>query len=372
MRIGIDAALLEVQRGGVARIVTTMLRLWPEMTNRHRVVLYFEQVVPPDDFLHREMFEHRVVPRPAGLGGTSLLRHHWALPRQAREDRVDLFFSPWYHGPIVNFTPKSIVGIWDISFTTHRHQYPLKEGLRLSLLSRWSARHSSGVVTCSEYDKQQIVKYYGIDADRVCALPLAPDPKFSAPRDPARIEAVRRKYGLPERYILSLGVISNRRQVDVITDGFSGMMAEFPDVGLMVVGRDHTVPRVGIAEHIQPVVEQGRACYLEFAPEDDLIHLYHGAWYYICVSTVDGEATMLKEAMRCRTPVITSPLLEDAVGGRALIVQDPTDRRQMADVFRRAMDPGARERLAADGLEWARTLSWERVARMSLDFFESR
>ena len=44
---------------------------------------------------------------------------------------------------------------------------------------------------------------------------------------------------------------------------------------------------------------------------------------YICTSTVDGEALMLKEAMQSGTPVITSPLLKEAIGGNGLIIDDP-------------------------------------------------
>jgi len=350
-----------------------MLRLWPGLNGRHEYVLYFENRVPPDAFLQQSAYEHRVVPRPAAWSGSSIPREQILLPRQIRRDGLDLFFAPWYYGPVYCPSPKTVVGIWDISYTTHRHQYPLKEGLRLSMLSRHSSRYAAGIFTCSPFDKRQIEHYYKVPSDRICALPLAPDPRFTNVKDPARIEALRRKYGLPERYILSLGVIFSRRHVDVIIDAFNVVSSEYPDIGLLVVGRNNTVPPVDIEGRMRPLAAAGRGAYIPWVPEEELMDLYHGAWFYICVSTVDGEATMLKEAMRCGTPVITSPMLEEAVGGNAVIVPDPTSREDMARTFRQIIpDAELRERCAVKGLEWSTSLSWERVAEMSLEFLESR
>ncbi len=373
MRIGIDATLLETQRGGVATILTNLLKRWPEMTNRHRFVLYFDQGVPPDDFLRHNAIEHRVIPRPKFAPGSSLPREQLLLPLQIRRDKIDLFFSPWYYLPLYCPAPKTVVGAWDISFTTHRDHYRFKEGLRLHLFSRRSCRHASGVLTCSKYDKEQIERHYGVASDRVCALPLAPDPKFHQVTKPERLAALRRKYNLPDKYLLSMGVMFNRRHVDVIIDGFNAVRAEFPDVGLLVVGKNRTVPVVDIEGSMRALAESGRGTYLTWAPEDEVVDLYNSAWYYICVSTVDGEATMLKESLRCGTPVVTSPLLEETVGGHAVIVQDPTSSEDMADTFRRIIpDTALRDRHAAEGLEWSRSLSWERVAEMSLAFLENR
>ena len=82
---------------------------------------------------------------------------------------------------------------------------------------------------------------------------------------------------------------------------------------------------------------------------------------------------MLKEAMQCGTPVITSPLLKETVGGNAVILDDPTDSKQTVAVLRKvALDKQLRDYYANEGIKWMQPLSWERVARESLEFLESR
>ena len=63
--------------------------------------------------------------------------------------------------------------------------------------------------------------------------------------------------------------------------------------------------------------------YFEWIENDEIAQIYAGALYYICVSTLDGESIMLREAMACGTPVITSPLLMPAVKNIAVEVKNP-------------------------------------------------
>jgi glycosyltransferase involved in cell wall biosynthesis len=356
----------------VARILLNMLKLWPQMADSHRYVLYFDEAVPEDECLHHPYFEHRVIRGPRFLIRRRTLAEQVFLPTEIRRDNLDLFFGSYYSAPLVCPCPKTVVAAWDISYTTHPRHYTWRASRQMSFFSRRSCRRAEGVVTCSPYDGRQIEKYYGVPALRICVLRLAADDKFS-PMGSDRLEALRAKYRLPGRYLLSMGVILNRRNVDVIIDAFKEAYQELPDVGLVVAGHNTTEPRIDIEGRMKPLIAEARGAYIPWVPEDELADFYSGAWYYICTSTVDGEAMMLKEAMRCGTPVITSPLLEEVVEGHAVILQDPTDRTQMAELFRRVIPSvDLRERNALEGRNWVRTLSWKDVARTCLEFFESR
>lgn len=372
MKIGIDARCLCWRRGGVARILLNLLELWPRITDRHRFVLYFDEEVPGDACLRHPFYERRILRGPRFLMTHRSLSEQLFLPWEMRRDGLDLFFASWYAGPLVTPSPKSVVAAWDISYTTHPRHYDRRTALRLDFCSRHSCRRADGVVTCSPYDGRQIEKYYGIEGSRVCVLRLAADDRFAPPAK-ERLDALRGKYGLPGRYLLSLGSIMNRRNVDVIIDAFKEIRADFPDVGLVVAGSNATEPRVDIEGRMRPLIEEGRGAYVSWVPDEELADFYGGAWYYICTSTVDGEGMMLKEAMRCGTPVITSPLLQETVEGHAVIIPDPTDRAQTAEVFGKVLSsPAVREDNAVKALEWARTLSWREAAEQCLRFFESR
>ncbi len=372
MKIGIDASCLEGLKGGVARILTQMLQLWVQFTNEHTFVLYFRESIPEDDFLKHPFIKLRLIKGHKIIKRRGSLTQQILLPFEIKRERLDIFFSPGYAAPLYCPCPKTIVGLWDISFFTHKSHYSFRERLPKLLLSRRSCIQADGVITCSNFDGEQIKKYYGLPSNRICVIQLAADDKFKPVKDPKRIEILRQKYNLPERYILSLGVICNRRNVDVIIEAFKDIYNDFSDIGLVVVGRDQTRPFLNIKERMKSLIDEGRGQYIERIPEDDLVDLYNGAWYYICTSTVDGDSIMLKEAMKCGTPIITSPLIEEAVGGAAVILQNPTNKIETAELFRRIIpSKELHDKYAEMGLKWSQSLSWMNMARQSLSFIEN-
>jgi len=372
MRIGIDARCLEWQRGGPARYLINMLKYWPKMSGKHKFILFFRNNVPEDDFLRNELFEHVAIKGPWFLKTRRIVEEQLLMPNAIKKNKIDLFFTPWYSAPLFNNGVKTVIGLWDISSTTHPSHFSLLERISFGYFAPQSSKRAAGVLTCSKYDARQIERYYGIPSERICVVPYAADDKFT-PTDEAHLESFRKKYGFPDRYILSMGIIIKRRDIDVKIDAFGDIHEEYPDVGLVVVGRNATVPFVDVEKKLKPLMEKGRAFYLERALEQDLADFYRAAWYYTCTSTTDGESLMLKEAMKCGTPVITSPFLMETLGGNAVLLQDPTDRKQTAAVFRKVLsDPQLRMDYSTKGMKWIQGLSWEKVAADSLMFLESR
>lgn len=373
MRIGIDARCIEWTHGGVARILINLLRRWPFLAEHHRFILYFEGYVPKDEFLYHPMFEHRIIRGPSLLTKRRSIWMNIFMPIEMMRDNLDIFYAPVYYGPLFSPCRKTVVGVWDISYTTHPEHYNYRESLEMSFLSKTTCKKSVGIITCSQFDAKQIQKYYGIPAQRICTLQLAADNKFKPAANSKPSENWRNKYRLPERYILSMGVILNRRNVDVIIDAFKCIYNDYPNVGIAIIGRNATSPYIDIEERIRPLVQEERAIYLSRVSEEELINFYRYAWYYICTSTVDGEALMLKEAMKCGTPVITSPFLEDTIEGKGIIIQNPNSVEETAKTFKRILShPEFRERYAREGFEWVKTLSWDKTAEKALRFLESR
>lgn len=373
MRIGIDARCLEWSRGGVSRYLVNMLHLWPQMTDKHKFILYFQNFIPDDDFLRNPFFELKLLKGPKVLKSHRILAEQILMPSQLRRDNLDLFFASWYTAPLLFRGVKTVVAAWDISYSTHPSHYSLANRISLGYFSRKSCEKADGVLTCSVFDAEQIEKHYGIPADKILTVHLAADDRFTSKRDEVKLAKVRLKYKLPERFILSLGVIHNRRNVDLIIKAFEQIKDEFRDFSLVVVGRNSTQPYVDIEQLMQPMISEGRAVYMPWFDDVDLPSLYQAAHYYVCTSTVDGETIMLKEAMKAGTAVITSPLLRGTIGGHGLIISDPESLSATAAVLRIAMscDDGREERIGK-GVEWNEQFTWDRVARESLKFLESR
>ena len=373
MRIGVDARCLEWPEGGPARYLVNMLKLWPEMDPSHKYVLFFQNYIPDYDYLDNERFEKVLIKGPAFLKKRRLTGEQFLMPPAIKKSKIDLYFTPWYSAPLVKSCPKTVVCCWDVSAKTHPSHYTLLEKISFGIFPPLSCKMADGVITCSDYDAEQMIKHYKLSHKKVRTVYFAADEKFRPADSEKQLTAFREKYGFPEKYILVMGIIIKRRNVDVVIDAFKQITDQYPDIGLVVVGRNATTPFVNIEKEMQPLIDKGRGFYLLRAPEEDVADFYRGAWYYSCTSTTDGESLMLKEAMKCGTPVITSPLLKGTVGGNAVILEDPTDCEQTAEVFKKDIaDENLRVQNSIKGQEFIRSLSWEKVAKQSLDFIESR
>ena len=124
---------------------------------------------------------------------------------------------------------------------------------------------------------------------------------------------------------MSLGVIYQRRQVPEIITAFvnlkkSGKLP--PDLQLLVIGKNLIRPKFNLQGLISECYEFGIR-YGDFVPSKDLVSVYQNALCYICLSEVDGEAVLVKEAAALEVPIITTPMLSGSVGGHAVEIEVP-------------------------------------------------
>lgn len=140
-------------------------------------------------------------------------------------------------------------------------------------------------------------------------------------------------------------------------------MAELPGSSkLLVVGNDDRAPYQAIARQLRI---GARVTFLE--PSADVLQFYAACDLYVGPSTYDSFALPLAEAMACGLPIIASRNTGASEivtpGEDGLILEDPSDSRQLARLIQRLQeDPELRRRLGENAVRTAQQYSWERNA----------
>ena len=302
--------------------------------------------------------------------GSSVARLAWQYPRRFGQDSVDLVHMPTYVRPVW-LRCASIVTVHDIAYELFPDQFAFKLRLMLKALVPVSVRSCARIITVSENSRRDILRVYGVSPEQVVVTPLAAAPVFQ-PQPAAEIRRVRNTYGVSDQYVLAVGTIQPRKNIELLIKAFAIVAQEAPSHQLVIAGQSgwhgSTVHRAVEAAGLGP-----RVRFTGYVPDSDLPALYSGAEVFCHPSLYEGFGLPPLEAMACGTATITSSAasLPEVVGDAAHMFP-PTSVQDLVALLRHLLrEDGARQELAARGRARAARFTWDRTARLTEDVYYS-
>lgn len=226
-----------------------------------------------------------------------------------------------------------------------------------TLLSRVEA-----IITVSHFTRDRLIERFGLASDRIRVTHLAVDHERFHLQEPAVVEAMRARLGLPHRYLLFVGALSARKNVAGLLTAWQRAQTEIEaDVELVIAGGAGPT-RVLSGTTLEQLPPRTRI--LGRVGDTDLPLLYAGAALLTYPSLYEGFGLPVLEAMASGTPVLTSrgTSLPEVAGDAALLV-DPADLDDIASAMVGFFaDPGHAAGLRQAGLARAANFRWEKTA----------
>jgi glycosyltransferase involved in cell wall biosynthesis len=220
-----------------------------------------------------------------------------------------------------------------------------------------SVRTARLVVVPSEHVRRSLVDRLGTDPDRIVVVPhtggLRPDPTPEAD--------LRRRYGLDGPVVLYPSITYPHKNHVVLVRALPRLLAERPDVVLVLTGGEGSA-EPGLAAEIDRLGVRDRVRRTGRVPLADVMGLVEVAEVVAVPSTYEGFGVPVAEAMTRGTPVVAarSTALPEVVGDAGLLV-DPDDPDAWAGALAHLLgSPEERERLGAAGR--ARAVRWAPAA----------
>jgi len=262
----------------------------------------------------RLAFDSRPRSDPRGIGRYArclLAGLRDTAPREAeieethRPRRADVFHSPWIDGALLRSPCPMVVTVHDLTPLKRRSEY-LRTGLRFRL--RYLAvQRAMRVIVPTHAVAQDAISHLRLDPARVSVIGEAPAAVMYE-RHAEEVAAARRRYGLPEEYLLWVGGLQHpdpRKRVAAL----AGARRALP---LVLVG-----PTRPWAHELPDVTLTGEV------PDDDLAAIYSGARALVFPSDDEGFGLPTVEALACGTPVVASdlPALREVLDDRATFVE---------------------------------------------------
>ena len=221
-----------------------------------------------------------------------------------RPRRGDVYHAPWIDGALLRPPCPQVVTLHDVVPLKRRSEY-LRTGIRFRM--RYLAvERSARLIVPTAVVAEEAVEHLRIEPEQVVVIHEAVAPRLTK-RAPQEVAAVRRRYRLPEDYLLWVGGLETpdpRKRI--------AALARTPrELPLVLVGA--TKPW---AHELPDVTLTGRV------PDDDLAAIYTGARALVFPSDDEGFGLPTVEALACGTPVVASdiPVLREVLGDRATFV----------------------------------------------------
>jgi glycosyltransferase involved in cell wall biosynthesis len=216
--------------------------------------------------------------------------------------RCDVFHAPWIEGAMLRCPVPMVVTVHDLMSLKRPGEY-LRAGLR-SKLRYLAVQRAARVIVPSNTVADDVINVLDIPSKRVVTIPEAAAPRLR-PRSEKEISEVRKRFRLPDRYLLWVG----------------GLRAPDPRKRVAALARTRrTMPLVLVgpagqwAQQLPDVILTGA-----ITDDDELAAVYSGAHALVYPSEDEGFGLPAVEALACGTPVAACdvPALREVLGVHA-------------------------------------------------------
>jgi len=368
MRIGFDAKRAYLNKSGLGNYSRDIIRSLCTQYPEYEYLLYTPRV---SDSLSEFAGKSARTCLPPGSKG-KIAQAYWRtykLAEQAGKDELSI-----YHG-LSNELPekihltgiKTVVTIHDLIFMRYPEWYGLIDRNIYRKKFSYAARIADRVITVSQQTKSDLIEFFGIGEDKIQVIHQGCNQAFTAQLSKEEKNHVRKKWNLPDSYLLYVGTIEPRKNLLTLVRALHQHKLDIP---LVVVGRQTSYIKK-VRRYIREKAVQN-IIFLSEVSVEDLPGIYQLAKVFIYPSLFEGFGIPVLEALTSRVPVITSKggCFSEVGGGSSLYI-DPEDPEELGSELSRVLsDSDLRESMICAGLEHSRQFSNERIATGIMDLYK--
>ena len=379
MVIGIDIRpLLDKRYSGVALYTLELLKELFKQDTKNEYRLFYNSfrkkniAVPEFSRPNVRLIQTRYPNKLFNYVGCKILRRPYI-------DKIlgaDIFFMPHINFAALSKKCPRVVAVHDLSFMRYPYFFTARKNIwHRAVGVRRLLRRANSVAAVSGNTKNDIIDLCGIAAKKIFTVyPGIGRTYRKVPADDKNLSRVRAVYRLPNDFILYLGNIEPRKNIESIIEAYLMYRAKntASDIKLVIAGAPAWKHRVITAiargsRYSRDIIFTG------YIAENDKLWLYNLAALFVFPSFYEGFGFPPLEAAACGTPVIASNTssLPEISGGFALLV-NPYNINELSEAIETVLsDPALRAQLREKGLRQTQKYTWEKCARQMLEIFRA-
>ncbi|WP_411812820.1 glycosyltransferase family 4 protein [Chryseobacterium scophthalmum] len=296
------------------------------------------------------------------------MSRQFKMGKDAQKENADIFHGlsgelplKWEKKPI-----KKIVTIHDLIFVRYPQYYSFFDRKIHLWKFKKAANTADKIIAISEQTKRDIIQYLKVPENKIDVIYQGCHKAFKEEQSEELIQQTKQKFNLPERFILNVGTIEDRKNLLNIVKAIKDT-----EIPLVVVGKK-TKYYQKIASFIQKNKIEEQIHFLENVSMDELAVIYKSADIFVYPSFFEGFGIPVIEALFSKTVTITSntSCLPEA-GGPDSVYIDPENHLDIQSKIKFLWDSESeRKRRSDKGFEFVQKFNDEPIAHQLMNLYQ--
>ena len=301
----------------------------------------------------------------------SSLWRTFGVKKQLIDDQIAVFHGLSNELPIrINRTGiPSVVTVHDLIFLHYPNFYKPIDRWIYTFKFRHACRVADKIIAVSECTKRDIIACFGIPEEKITVVYQGCHSNFKQTVSSDRKEEIIRTYSLPERFLLYVGTIEERKNLLLIVKALKYLDK---NIHVVAVGKK-TNYQTMVANYVMEHHLSQRVHFHHHVLFDDLPTFYQAAQIFILPSRYEGFGIPVVEALTSGTPVIAAKgsCFEEA-GGQHTIYIDPDNETALADTINLLLgDAQLVHQMSEEGKKYVERFSDENIAKDLMLIYQS-
>lgn len=381
MKIGFDAKRAFVNDTGLGQYSRTLVTALAQYFAEHQYYLFTPKkgsLFQPETYANL----HTILPQGMlSKKFPSAWRSNW-VTADLEKMGIDLYHGLSHEIPvgIEKSKVKSVVTMHDLIHERYPEQYAFIDRKIYSKKFRYACKHADKVIAISQQTKADLIEFYDTSEDKIEVCYQSCNERFAMMLSANEKEMIRKRYNLPQQYMLYVGSLIERKNLLNICKALKLLNGAL-HMPLLVIGKGGKY-KEEVEKYLAENNLQQQVIFLSYKKEvlqggmiaaADFPGIYQMASMLIYPSIFEGFGIPVLEGLWSQVPVITSNIscLPEA-GGQGAHYVNPYEPQGLATTMQLVLENEilAKEKIEL-GLLHAQTFTTDKTAAAVMQVYQS-
>jgi glycosyltransferase involved in cell wall biosynthesis len=372
MRIGFDAKRAFYNNTGLGNYSRDAVRILSKFYPDNFYFLYTPKAKKNIRLNFINNRENTFVRTPFSFLG-NLFKKYWRtsnIVKDLQQDEIDIYHGLSHELPlgIEKTNIKSVVTVHDLIFVRYPELFPLIDRNIYFNKFKSACKRADKIIAISHQTKTDLIEFFNINEDKIEVIYQGCNKVFQSKIDENTKEQIRKKYNLPNSYLLNVSSISERKNQLLILKS----LVKLKEENLVIIGNGTSYQKQ-CKEFISDNNLSDRVTILNDVKLAEMAAIYQSSKMMIYPSVFEGFGIPILEALFCKIAVITSNgSCFSETGGKHSVYINPYSETELTKaIIKVQSDDNFRKNMIEQGYIHAQNFTDDKVAHNLIEIYKS-